>query len=86
MSNFFNESALTTIIPAQLVKKFDIPVVPVYIQRTNGINFKIIIHKPINFTKENSIQDITDQLNFILEKMIIKKPEQWIWTHNRWKK
>ena len=86
LSNFFNESALTTTIPAQLVKKFDIPVVPVYIERTKGINFKIIIHKPINFTKANSIQDITDKLNFILEKMITKKPEQWIWSHNRWKK
>ena len=21
----------------------------------------------------------------ILEKMILKNPDQWIWTHNRWK-
>ena len=33
----------------------------------------------------NSIQNITDQLNIVLEKMIIKRPEQWIWSHNRWK-
>ena len=29
LSNFFNEKALTTTIPAQLVKKFNIPIVPV---------------------------------------------------------
>jgi len=25
------------------------------------------------------------KLNKILEKMIIRNPNQWIWTHNRWK-
>ncbi|MDP6384168.1 MAG: hypothetical protein QF385_13185 [SAR324 cluster bacterium] len=28
---------------------------------------------------------MTDELNKILEKMILKKPDQWIWSHNRWK-
>ena len=41
-SNFFNQKALTTTIPAQLVKKFKIPVVPIFIERINNINFKII--------------------------------------------
>ena len=85
LSNFYNEKALTTTIPAQLVKKFNIPVVPVYIERKSGIKFKIIIHKAINFSEEKSISSITDELNKILEKMIIKNPEQWIWSHNRWK-
>ena len=85
LSKFYNEKALTTTIPAQLVKKFNIPVVPVYIERKSGIKFKIIIHKAINFSEEKSISSITDELNKILEKMIIKNPEQWIWSHNRWK-
>ena len=41
--------------------------------------------KPIQFSKEDNIEYITNELNKILEKMILKKPEQWIWTHNRWK-
>ena len=85
LSNLFNQKALTTTIPAQLVKKFNIPVVPVYIQRIKGLNFKISIHDPINFSKETSIEDITFKLNQILGTMILKKPEQWIWSHNRWK-
>lgn len=85
LSNFFNQKALTTTIPAQLVKKFNIPIVPVSIERLEGINFKIKIHEPINFPNSNSIQNITDQLNIVLEKMITKRPEQWIWSHNRWK-
>ena len=85
LSNFFNYKAFTTTIPAQLVRKFDIPVVPVYIERIKGINFKITIQEPIKFSKNENVKIITDKLNIIIEKMIIKKPENWIWSHNRWK-
>ena len=85
LSNFFNEKALTTTIPAQLVRRFNIAVVPVYIERVKGINFKIIINKPIKFSKKISTDEITEELNKIIEKMIIKKPGLWIWSHNRWK-
>ena len=84
-SSFFNQDAFTTTIPAQLVKKFDIPVVPIYIERFDEIKFKITVYEPINFTEDSSVKIITDKLNKILEKMILKKPEQWIWSHNRWK-
>ena len=39
-SNLFNHNALTTTIPAQLVKKFNVPVVPIFIERNNGINLR----------------------------------------------
>ena len=85
LSKFFNNDALTTTIPAQLVKKFNIPVVTVFIERTKDLNFKIIVNKPMYFNEDDSIQNITDKLNEILEKMILKIPDQWIWSHNRWK-
>ncbi len=85
LSDFFKQKALTTTIPAQLVKKFNIPVVPVYIERIKKNNFKIKVKDPIFFSKEKTIQTITDELNVELEKMIIQNPEQWIWSHNRWK-
>ena len=84
-SNLFNQKALTTTIPAQLVKKFNIPVIPIYIERIKDLEFKIIVHDPIQFSKDISTQSITDKLNLTLQKMILKKPDQWIWSHNRWK-
>ncbi len=84
-SNFFNQKALTTTVPAQLVKKFNIPVVPIFIERINDINFKIVVKNPIIFDNDETTKSITDKLNLVLEKMIIHKPEQWIWSHNRWK-
>ena len=85
VSNFFNHKALTTTVPAQLVKKYRIPVVPIFIERINDINFRIVIKKPVNFNNDLSIKDITERLNRILEQMILFKPEEWIWSHNRWK-
>ena len=61
------------------------PIVPVRIERIEDIKFKIIISNEINFAESTSVQEITDKLNKILENMVLKKPEQWIWTHNRWK-
>ena len=83
--DFFNEKAFTTTIPAQLVKKFNIPVVPIFIERFDGIKFKMKVQKPIYFTDNSSIDDITISLNKILEKMILDSPNYWIWSHNRWK-
>ena len=84
-SNFFYEKAYTTTIPAQLVKKFDIPVVPIFIERFDGIKFRMKVHKPIYFPNKSSVDVITEQLNKILEKMILDSPNYWIWSHNRWK-
>jgi KDO2-lipid IV(A) lauroyltransferase len=84
-SNFFNQKAFTTTIPAQLIKRFNIPVVPIFIERVNEINFKITVKKPIYFSKGSSLEKITNKLNIDLEKMILQKPEHWIWSHNRWK-
>jgi len=83
--NFFNEKASTTTIPAQFVKKFNSEIVPVYIERSNNDNFKIKFFNSLKFKKNDNIEAITLKINKILEDLIIKNPDQWIWTHNRWK-
>jgi len=83
--NLFGKTALTTTIPAQFIKKFNASVVPIYIERLESDNFKLKILKEIKFPEETSILEITKQLNEVIEKMIKSNPDQWIWTHNRWK-
>jgi len=82
---FFNNLATTTTIPAQLVKKYNCELVPIYIERKKSNYFKIYISKPIKVKKTKSILEITKFLNQVLEKMILKNVDQWIWTHDRWK-
>jgi len=82
---FFNRYAKTTTIPAQLTKKYGCSIVPVYIERIKKFHFKLYFNKPIKFDDKFSVEQISLELNKILEKMILKKPDQWIWSHNRWK-
>ena len=84
-SEFFNQKALTTTIPAQFVKKFNAKIVPVYIERIGENRFKIKFYKSIKFSSNDTLKSITLSLNILLEEMIKKNPEQWIWSHNRWK-
>ena len=83
-SFFFKRRALTTTSPAQLVKKYNLDIVPVYIERIHKKYFKISINEPLSF-KDCNIEKITQEINIKLEQMVLKNPDQWIWSHNRWK-
>ena len=39
----------------------------------------------VKFNKSDTLENITLKLNLILEEMILKNVDQWIWTHDRWK-
>ena len=84
--DFFGNLASTTTIPAQIIKKYECDLVPIYIERLEKYNFKMYVSQPIVINPKNSHEEISEHLNKILEKMILKNPDQWIWTHNRWKK
>ena len=84
--NFFGNLASTTTIPAQLIKKYKCDLVPIYIERKDKYFFKMHISKPIKVNSNKTTEDITLFLNTVLEKMILKNIDQWIWTHDRWKK
>ena len=84
-SLLFGKEAFTTTIPAQFVKKFNCKIVPIYIQRKKDENFILEIMEPMIFNNDQTIENITFELNQLLEKMIIRNPNQWIWSHNRWK-
>ena len=84
--DFFGNLASTTTIPAQIIKKYQCDLVPIYIERFEKYNFKMYVSQPIAINSEKSQEEISGHLNTILEKMILKNPDQWIWTHNRWKK
>ena len=82
--NFFNKPALTTTLPAQLALKYDLSIIPVFIERENSI-FKLKFYEEISPSNFANKVLLTKKLNEILEQMIRKNPNEWIWTHNRWK-
>ena len=86
---FFNCPALTTTIPAQISLKYNCKIVPLRMERLSYNNFEMTIYKPFEYKKSDNYEkdtyNLTLQVNKRLEKMILKRPEQWLWSHNRWK-
>ena len=83
--DFFNKSAFTTTLPAQLSIKFNIDILPVYIERDKENNYKIEFQKRIQPKDFSDKLELTKKLNRVLEKMVVRNLYQWILTHNRWK-
>jgi len=86
---FFNYPALTTTIPAQISLKYNCKIVPLRMERLSYNNFEMTIYKPLEYKKSDNYEkdtyNLTSEINRQLEKMILKRPEQWLWSHNRWK-
>ena len=86
---FFNKPAHTTTIPAQLALKYNCKLVPIFLERKENTNFEMTVHEPYKIQKtgnnDEDVKNITLKINQIIEKMIVKNPTQWIWSHNRWK-
>ncbi len=83
--NFFNKPALTTTLPAQLAIKFNLSIIPVFIERVNHNFFNLEFQDEIKPMEYDDKIKLSERLNSVLENMILRNPYQWIWTHNRWK-
>ena len=86
---FFNCPALTSTMPAQISLKYNCKIVPLYMKRLSYNNFEMTVYKPFEYKKSDNYEkdsyNLTLEINKQLEKMILRKPEQWLWPHNRWK-
>ena len=86
---FFDKKAHTTTIPAQIALKFNLDIVPIYLERKEDNTFLIEILDPIKINKTSNLEEdkqiITIKINKIIEEMVLRNPGQWIWTHSRWK-
>jgi len=85
----FNKTAHTTTIPAQIALRYNCKLVPISLKRKEGANFEMKVFEPYKIKKtgdlEKDTENITLEINKIIEKMIINNPTQWLWSHNRWK-
>ena len=83
--DFFGKPALTTTLPAQLSNKYKLNIVPVFIERIGIDKFHLEFQKIIKPENFNDKLELTKKLNNVLEEMIVRNPNQWIWSHDRWK-
>jgi KDO2-lipid IV(A) lauroyltransferase len=86
---FFGKAAMTAPAIARLAIKFDCPVIPSQVIRTNKANFILKFYPPLKYEKtedqEQDVYNIMVIINQLLEGWIKEHPSQWFWLHNRWK-
>ncbi len=86
---FFGMPAATTIAPARLALRFGLPLIPVRIERVEGISFRFTLHSPVSprrpdLRPREAALDMTAQLNLLFEEWIRARPEQWLCVKRRW--
>lgn len=88
LANFFGKPTGTYKMAAQLAVKYQLPIVCVSGYRDNN-NHTVEIHSPLSWIKattpEEEIRLNTQAFNHVIEEIILKHPDQWIWSHRRWK-
>jgi lipopolysaccharide heptosyltransferase II len=81
---FFNRLASTTTLPAMLARRSDCWLVPAAVYTDGVAKWRCVIEKGTK-PAGRSVEDITADLNRLLENQIRRQPEDWFWVHNRWK-
>ena len=82
---FLNQETPVHVGAEKLSKMMDLAVVFIDIQRVKRGYYEITAHTLFDNPKETAEHEITDKYFEILEKVIRKKPENWLWSHKRWK-
>lgn len=83
---FFGVQATALTAPARIAKISGAPVVPYYIRRkSRGRGYKLTILPPlVGFPSGDARRD-AGAVNEVLERMIMQNPEQYLWSHRRYK-
>jgi len=87
---FFGKKAATYRSLATIARYTNIPVVPAASYRKLDGKHVLAFYDPISWHASESgsrheIEQNTLLYNQALEKLVLAHPEQWLWTHRRWK-
>ncbi len=82
---FLNQETPVHIGAEKLSKMLDLAVVFIDIQRVKRGYYEITAQTLFENPKETDEHEITDKYFKVLEEVIRKNPENWLWSHKRWK-
>lgn len=89
-SQFFGHQASTSKSLAVLAQFTNAPVIPASSWREPDGTHVLKFEPPVEIVSEGRTRDIIDintrRFNEVLERVVLRHPEQWIWMHKRWKK
>jgi KDO2-lipid IV(A) lauroyltransferase len=82
---FFGHTAGTVLGPAVIHKRTGAPLLPVFVYRECHDQYTIMIEEPMRFDPEEDPEVIMTEINKIIENAVRRRPEQYLWFHDRWK-
>lgn len=86
---FFGHPAATSSALAKLADRTEALIVPAYAIRVAPARWRLSYEPPLDVRtlsrEERGVGSLTARLNGILESVIRRHPEQWLWFHNRWR-
>lgn len=83
---FFGSPAMTTPLVARLSLLHQVPVVPMFGFPVQGGRFRVVARQPIlpDGTGETAVATLTRRYLGVVEEEIRRRPEMWLWMHERW--
>lgn len=83
---FLGRPAWTTPAPARLAARSGAPILCAYLI-TEGDDLRVVLDEPMFATGEDdaAIEELTRRMNDSISAQIRKRPELWLWMHERWK-
>jgi KDO2-lipid IV(A) lauroyltransferase len=84
--NFFGRETMSLPIVAALAKKYHIPIVPMFVVRKgNSADHEMVFLPELTYCQSDTIEEIAQRQNNIIERIIRKHPDHWLWMHRKWK-
>jgi KDO2-lipid IV(A) lauroyltransferase len=86
---FFGRAASTSRGLALLALRTQTPILPIFIRREGVSRHRVVIEAPIIPSPSNdlggAVVELTARCTQIIESAIRRAPEQWLWSHDRWR-
>ena len=88
---FFGVDKPSTLLPARLALRSDIPLVPLRAERIRDAHFRVTLHAPLrprdgSLAPEQQAQDMMQQMHELLENWIRQEPADWFCSKRIWPK
>ena len=87
---FMGRPAMTAPAAAQFALRFDLPLVPIRVQRLGPARVRMICEPPLDVSRtadrQGNILALTTAMNATVERWVREEPGAWLWLHKRWPK
>ncbi len=84
-TNFLNQETVTAPGAERYALKYNIPVVYVQILKQRRGYYEIELELVTDDPQSLAPGEITDRHLRCLERLIVREPQYWLWSHRRWK-